>query len=143
LEELEQTLRLKQDHYAWHCQACLGNYDVTEVTPADSYVSLAKYRQGLIEAHHVQHLQNAGGPGAANLVSLCSFHHDLIGDQLSPEALREALSASVPTVRTFPTDKPTPYRLDGCVATLPLDLAPYTVRLFFTQEHRAAWLGAA
>jgi hypothetical protein len=143
VEELEQTLRLKQDHYAWHCQACLGDHDVSEVTPPGTYVSLAKYRQGLIEAHHVQHLQNAGGPGAANLVSVCSFHHDLIGDQLSPDALRAALSASLPTVRMFPTNNPTPYRLNGYVATLHLDVAPHTVRLFFTEGHRAAWLGGA
>jgi hypothetical protein len=142
VEELDQILRLKQDHYAWHCQACLGDHEVAKVTPPDTYVALAKYRRGLIEAHHVKHLQNAGAPGAANLLALCRFHHDLLGDQLTVQSVRNALSSATSAVRSFPTDQSAPYRLNGFVATLQLDIAPYTVRLFFTKEHRSTWLAA-
>ena len=142
VEELDQILRLKQDHYAWHCQACLGDHEIATATPPDTYVALAKYRRGLIEAHHVRHLQNAGAPGAANLLVLCRFHHDLLGDQLTVQSVREALSIASSAVRSFPTDQPAPYQLNGSVATLQLDIAPYTVPLFFTKEHRSTWLAA-
>lgn len=140
VEELEQILRLKEDHYAWHCQACLGDREVTQATPPDTYVSLPKYRQSLIEAHHVQHLQNKGAPGAANLLALCRFHHDLLGDQVSREAVREALDGAKGAVRTFPNDTAEPYQLAGFVAKLKVDVAPFEVHLFFTDDHRKAWL---
>ncbi|TPM23818.1 hypothetical protein [Mesorhizobium sp. B2-3-6] len=140
VEELEQILRLKEDHYAWHCQACLGDREVAQATPPDTYVSLSKYRQGLIEAHHVQHLQNEGAPGAANLLALCRFHHDLLGDQVSRQAVSDALGAAKGAVRTFPNDTAEPYQLAGFVAKLKLDVAPFEVHLFFTDDHRKAWL---
>jgi hypothetical protein len=58
------------------------------------------------------------------------------------QSVREALSIASSAVRSFPTDQPAPYQLNGFVATLQLDIAPYTVRLFFTKEHRSIWLAA-
>jgi len=131
---------MKQDHYGWHCQACLGAYEVREVTPPNSYLALAKYRREFLHAHHVEHLQNEGALGAANLLALCHFHHDLLGDQLSTALVREAIEAATNAARSFPREEGAPMVLAGKIATVTLDKEPFTARLFFTPEHAAFWL---
>ena len=103
-EEEEQKRQLKEDHYAWHCQACLGKYEVKEVVPPDSYLWSTRHRAPNIAAHHVDHLQNQGALGAWNLLVLCKYHHDALGDALSRERVRSALQHAMPARRHFPTD---------------------------------------
>jgi hypothetical protein len=140
VEELEQTRQLKEDHYAWHCQACLGQYDISVVTPPETYLFLPKYRAPLIEAHHVDHLQNNGALGAANLLALCKYHHDLLGDRLTGAMIRTSLAAKEPMTRCFPGGNDKNYDLAGTAARISLDVAPFVVTIFFTTEHAARWI---
>ena len=64
VEEEEQIRALKEEHYAWHCQACIGERDVLKVAPPGTYVFSPGYRRRMLHAHHAQHLQNQGGVGA-------------------------------------------------------------------------------
>lgn len=141
VEEEEQKLALKKEHYAWHCQACLGQYDPKEVTPPQSYVFLPTYRRRLIEAHHVSHLQNRGAIGAKNLIVLCSFHHDYLGDRLSAKAIQNALATAKRVTRAFPnsTDGTTYVPQKGLLAEIKMDDACGNALLFFTDQHAAAW----
>ncbi|MFC5698372.1 hypothetical protein ACFPU0_22825 [Pseudomonas sp. GCM10022186] len=141
IEEDEQVGLLKEKHYAWHCQACLGERNVLEVAPPRSYVYLPLHRKGLIEAHHVDHLQNNGHIGASNLLILCRFHHQTLGDALSRKVVLQALSSATQVMRNFPVDE------DGSqhreVAGLLVDLTAATdgcgASLFFTHSHAASW----
>jgi hypothetical protein len=143
LEEAEHILQLKESHYAWHCQACLGALDVEVATPPGTYVFLAQERKTQIDAHHVRHLQNSGGLGGENLLILCHYHHRLLGDSLSRDVVLAALAQPTPTVRRFPVgeDGASTAEYSGSVATLELQTDPHQISLFFTLEHAQAWLG--
>ncbi|MEI6708173.1 MAG: hypothetical protein WCK96_13685 [Methylococcales bacterium] len=142
IEEAEQIRALKESHYAWHCQACLGQYDPNEAAPPHSYVYLPSVRKKLIEAHHVQHLQNKGAIGAKNLVVLCTFHHDYFGDRLSSKAIKDALVTAKSVTRKFPNNAEGTIFIDhnGMLAEVKMDSAQDNVVLFFTLEHFAAWI---
>jgi len=141
VEEEEHILALKKDHYAWHCQACLGDRDVLAVTPPRSYVYLPLHRRTLIEAHHVEHLQTGGDLGARNLVVLCKYHHDMLGDAISRPMVLAALSKAVLVERHFPIDGSgeTVSPTWGQLAKLECVVDGAPVSLFFTTEHSAAW----
>lgn len=140
-EELEHIRQLKQDHYAWHCQACLGIYEVLTVVPPNSYLTLPRHRRENVQAHHVDHLQNKGVQGASNLLLLCHYHHDLLGDRLTRALILDALRKTRQVSRNFPVDREgtTSTALAGEVAQLFVDTAPFEVPLFFTREHASAW----
>jgi hypothetical protein len=117
--------------------------DVSTATPPGTYVFLAQERRALIEAHHVKHLQNQGGLGGENLLILCQYHHRLLGDAISREAVLAALAKPLPAKRRFPVggDGVQISEYAGFVATLDLSTPPFRVPLFFTPEHSDAWLG--
>jgi hypothetical protein len=141
VEEEEQKRQLKERHYGYHCQACLGEYDVLTAAPPRSYVYLPAFRQKIIDAHHVEHLQNAGDIGAKNLLILCKYHHEVLGDRLSRNQIFDALSNAQKVIRAFPGDESGTVlaRTEGLLATLSLDVEPFSARLFFTQQHAMAW----
>jgi hypothetical protein len=140
VQELEQTRQLKEDHYGFHCQACLGLQDVQVLTPPQTYLVLPKYRRGIVEAHHVDHLQNEGGLGASNLILLCKYHHDLLGDRLTREMITTGLAAATPLVRRFPAAPEGTFKdIVGLGVCIPLDVSPFEAKLFFTVEHADVW----
>ncbi|TBG85550.1 hypothetical protein ELG69_16295 [Rhizobium leguminosarum] len=142
LEEQEHIRALKEEHYAWHCQACIGTMEVLKAAPPGTYVYSPGFRRRLIEAHHVTHLQNAGGLGASNLLLLCQFHHTAFGDELSRDTVLEGLRKAARTVRRFPVDLEgaRTNRREGLLASVSLSKQPFTIGLFFTQEHAESWL---
>ena len=73
------------------------------MTPPESYIYLPSFRQNMIHAHHVTHLQNEGNIGAKNLLILCKFHHEYIGDKLSNESVKVAVATAPTVLRRFPT----------------------------------------
>ncbi|MGH7605282.1 MAG: hypothetical protein ACREU5_00350 [Burkholderiales bacterium] len=141
IEEEEQKLQLKERHYAWHCQACLGEYEVLAATPPRSYIYLPAFRQHTIHAHHVTHLQNKGDIGAKNLLILCRFHHEHIGDKLSHAGLTAALLKARKVIRKFPANEEGTQTVEreGVLAMVELDTKPFRVLLYFTAEHAQAW----
>lgn len=141
LEEEEHKRALKAEHYGYHCQACLGEMEVLKATPPGTYVFAPGYRQRLLHAHHVQHRQNGGALGAGNLIVVCEYHHRLWGDQLARGPVIAGLAAATPLKRSFPKDEAgTDLEVQsGLLVEVPLSVAPYRARLFFTAEHAAAW----
>jgi hypothetical protein len=141
LEEEDQKRALKQEHYGYHCQACLGAMEVLKAAPPGTYVFAPGYRQRLLHAHHVQHRQNGGALGAGNLLVLCEYHHRLFGDRLSREMVLAGLATATPVKRAFPEDEAGErlQRRAGLLVSMPLSAAPFEARLYFTAEHAAAW----
>ena len=99
------------------------------------------YRQRLLHAHHAQQLQNRGALGGRNLLILCSYHHDIWGDHLSPENVLVALGSAVEVARAFPKDLDGRHleRRRGLVASVTIDIEPFVARLYFTKFHSDAW----
>ena len=141
VEEEEHILSLKAKHYAWHCQACLGERDVLSLAPPRSYVYLPLHRRGLIEAHHVEHLQNEVLLGASNLLILCRFHHQTIGDALSRATVLDALKMAQQVIRHFPSDEDGGHlaSASGFIASPAVLVEGEPLKLFFTGAHRAVW----
>lgn len=144
LEEQEKSA-LKEAHYAFHCQACLGIGEPSTIAPAFTYVAHQDVRATLLHAHHVDHLQNRGALGAGNLLVLCEFHHHFLGDKLDRQTVLAALTKATPTHRRFPADisGTRAETLTGCMIMVSIDVQPYTVRIFFTDQHAEAWLRRA
>ena len=144
LEEKEKT-QLKSENYAFHCQACLGRHQPDKLTPAYTYLWEPSYRAGHLEAHHVKHLQNQGALGAGNLLVLCEYHHDFLGDQLDQEDLLGRLRVAKKATRMFSKDLEgkEKKKVDGCEIDVPVDVSPFIITIFFTNEHVAAWLDRA
>ncbi|AZV18962.1 hypothetical protein [Mesorhizobium sp. M7A.F.Ce.TU.012.03.2.1] len=141
LEEEDQKRALKQEHYGYHCQACLGAMEVLKAAPPGTYVFAPGYRQRFLHAHHVQHRQNGGALGAGNLLVLCEYHHRLFGDQLSRALVLAGLAEATPLKRAFPVDEAGERlrRRSGLLARTALSAPPFEARLYFTEEHAAAW----
>lgn len=142
LEEDEQIQRLKNDHYAVHCQACIGAREIVEAAPPETYVYSPHFRRSLIQAHHVEHLQNRpGGQGAQNLLILCRYHHAQLGDQVTRAMVISALRVATPLDRNFPSGDSGNIPRPGLAARVSLAEAPHEVTFYFTNEHAEAWLG--
>jgi hypothetical protein len=137
-EEVEKR-DLRERHYAHHCQMCLGRFQPAQAAPEGTYVSKAGYRDGFLEAHHVDHIQNEVRLGARNLLLLCAYHHDEIGDLLTGEAVRSAVQAAEPAVRRFSAEGRSS-KLSGLLAHVKADVTDGAIPLFFTHEHAKAWL---
>jgi hypothetical protein len=144
LEDFEK-MQLKRDNYAYHCQACVGLHQPGSLTPKFTYVWDKDYRNRNIEAHHVEHLQNDGELGAGNLVILCQYHHDFLGDKLGRDEITRGLQAANQMTRRFPadTDGVEKKSIVGYIVKIQLDMPPHEVPLFFTVEHASVWLDRA
>jgi hypothetical protein len=93
-----------------------------------------------LEAHHVEHLQNYGALGAGNLMILCEYHHDFLGDRLDRQEIVEKLRTAARTTRKFGEKKT---RIAGKTIDIGLDVPSYKRVLFFTDAHVLAWLNRA
>jgi hypothetical protein len=141
----EQNIQPNVTGTPYHCQACLGLHQPDFLTPKFTYVWDKDYRNRNIEAHHVEHLQNDGALGAGNLVILCQYHHDFLGDKLARDEITHGLQRAGRTTRRFPadTDGVEKKSIVGRVVKIELDVPPYEVPLFFTAEHARVWLDRA
>ena len=86
--------------------------------------------------------KNQGALGAWNLLVLCKYHHDALGDALSRERVRSALQQAMPARRHFPTDTDAKNTksLRGLIADVKLDVEPFQASLFFSDIHAEIWL---
>ena len=62
-DEVAQIDDLKENQYAWHCQACLSGTEPQALAPASSYAFLHQNRRQIMEAHHCDRVE-AGGCAA-------------------------------------------------------------------------------
>ena len=140
-DEGEEIRTLKETHYIWHCQACLGAAEPRYLAPRSSYAGRAEHRRFFIDAHHVLPLYYSGPREAGNLLILCRHHHSQLGDVLDPESITQALESSCSEqVRTFSSEsRRASQRLAGVLATVSVDSQECNVPLFFTKKHAAAW----
>ena len=142
--ELAHREELKRDHYAWHCQRCLAQKQPRRLAPAGSYAELQENRHKFIEAHHPDQVHAISARHGGNLLILCHYHHDSLGDVLTRAEIADALRNRVkPKTITFHAgncgagNKQT---VAGFITTVRLKGLPRDVRLFFTADHRDLWL---
>ena len=139
VQEAQEKQELRVRHYSYHCQACLGTYQPSQVAPHDSYLSEASYRADLLDAHHVDHIQTEVILGARNLLLLCKHHHATLGDALTGAKVLAALKKATPVSRRFEASGEN-RTLSGPLARIPVDIQDGEAFLFFTEEHARAWL---
>jgi hypothetical protein len=90
--------KLKVKHYASHCQACLTENDPAVLAPLGSYGFRPRNRRMLVHAHHVAPVHAHGERVISNILLLCKYHHDLLGDQLEQSTIRQLLQNSSTSV---------------------------------------------
>jgi hypothetical protein len=93
-----------------------------------------------LEAHHVEHLQNSGALGAGNLIILCEYHHDFLGDRLDRQQIVQKLKTAKKATRVFGEKRK---RIAGKMIEVELDVPPFKLTLFFTDTHALAWMERA
>ncbi|MBT4399918.1 MAG: hypothetical protein HOD37_10590, partial [Bacteroidetes bacterium] len=141
--EKEAIFKLKNEHYAFHCQICLANHAVSTLAPEESYVEQVMNRRKILEAHHTHH-DHAGGAGhAGNLLILCHQHHHEFGDKLSramiTNALKEEKSWKEIEFKALGESKV----IKGRIIDLYLPAKEEYLEIFFTQQHADIWLELA
>jgi len=142
-EEAIQVEDLKQSQYAWHCQACLGVSQPDQLAPAQSYAARRLNRQMMVEAHHVDQVHAGGARHAGNLLLLCHYHHDHLGDAMSRQEVVRALRMATQGIkrRFLAADGRHGSRIvDGCVTSVPLLSRDDSIAIFFTVSHADYWL---
>ena len=72
-DELAQIADLKENQYAWHCQACLSAAEPKTLAPTSSYAFLHQNRRQIMEAHHCDQVAAGGARHAGNLLLLCQL----------------------------------------------------------------------
>ena len=88
----------------------------------------------------MEHLQNYGTLGAGNLIILCEYHHDFLGDRLDRREIVRKLRTATKATRKFGEKKT---KISGKTIDIALDVQPYKLVLFFTDAHALAWLDRA
>jgi len=145
IEEI-QIENLKQNQYAWHCQVCLTERATIELAPANSYVEIQENRSRIMIAHHPDQVNAGGARHAGNILILCNYHHNLLGDRISREDITKALerTAHSHTV-VFGTSihgKTNKKTVSGKIVTITIPLQG-EIRCFFTRYHADYWLKKA
>ncbi len=116
--------------YAYHCQVCIADTEPTELAPRGSYSYELANRQRSIEAHHIRHRSAKGAGRAWNFLILCTYHHRLLGDFLTPKMVLDALNDARPASRSW---KGT--RFSGRILSILVPELGVPVRLFYRKEH--------
>ena len=134
---------LKENQYAWHCQACLSNTASDVLAPEGSYVEPHQNRQRVIEAHHCDQVSAGGARHAGNLLILCHYHHLEIGDAVSRREVTSALAQAADHTLTFQPTGVAPRSHQGKLVTVSPSQRTDPIRLFFTTYHADYWLEKA
>ena len=134
---------LKENQYAWHCQACLAAAEPKILAPLSSYVALSENRRRVMHAHHCDHVNAGGARHAGNIILLCRYHHLALGDAVTRIDVLRAFEQAGRHSRTFNADDGVSKCLQGEVVTIHPPQRRDPVSLFFTKEHAAYWLTKA
>ena len=143
IEETAQILDLKERHYAWHCQVCIGDTEPGTLAPSRSYAARPEHRKPIIDAHHCDHVNAGGALHAGNILLLCRYHHHSLGDAFSRAEVVEALGHAQWRRMAFDSGNGNSTTLRGKVATVRPVQRCDNVTLFFTTEHASYWLAKA
>ena len=142
-----QIANLKGKQYAWHCQVCLAERPVEQLAPANSYVGIQENRRELIVSSHMDQVHAGGERHAGNILILCTYHHNYLGDRLSRKdittALKEGASDHTVVFSTSADDETESITVPGKIATIEIPLEGKEIRCFFTEHHADYWLKKA
>ena len=138
-DELAQIANLKEDQYAWHCQACLSEAEPRILAPASSYAYLHQNRRQMMEAHHCDQVGAGGARHAGNLLLLCNFHHHVLGDAVSRGEVVRSFHSMIDHVVAFRSDGGSGQIVSGKVVEVHPPQRKDAISLFFTLEHLEYW----
>ena len=146
VEEI-QIRNLKQNHYAWHCQICLTERAIDQLAPANSYVEIQENRRRIIVAHHPDQVNAGGARHAGNILILCNYHHQFLGDRISRQdvtkALRKTAYSYTVVFGTSIHGKTNKKNVSGKIVTITVPLQGERIKCFFTEHHADYWLQKA
>ena len=138
-DELAQIANLKENQYAWHCQACLSAAEPKTLAPASSYAYLHQNWRQIMEAHHCDQVGAGGARHAGNLLLLCNFHHHLLGDAVSRGEVVHSFHSMIDHVVAFQSDSGSGQIVSGKLVKVHPPQRKNAISLFFTQEHLEYW----
>ena len=141
--ENAQISDLKENQYAWHCQACLAGSEPKTLAPPSSYVEVSENRRKIMEAQHCDHVSAGGARHAGNILLLCRYHHLDLGDAVTRTEITRALHQASPRKLVFNSERGASSPLQGKVITIQPSQRQNPVVLFFTNEHATYWLTKA
>ena len=138
-DELAQIADLKENQYAWHCQACLSAAEPMTLAPTSSYAFLHQNRRQIMEAHHCDQVAAGGARHAGNLLLLCNYHHLFFGDAVSRGELVHSFHSMVDHVVVFPSDDGRGQPVSGKLVKVHPPQREESISLFFTPWHLEYW----
>lgn len=146
-EEDKQIEDLKQKQYAYHCQICLAERSLKQLAPTHSYVELQENRSLLMMAHHSDQVHAGGARHAGNILILCSYHHDYIGNAISRDDITDALRRGTINKKiifsSYVQGSVQNRTVNGQVATINMLLSGETIQVYFSDYHAEYWLQRA
>ena len=142
-DERSQIDDLRENQYAWHCQACVAELEPTELAPLSSYAANPENRSQIMQAHHCDHVSAGGARHAGNILLLCRYHHLALGDAVTRTDVTRAFGQAGSRRLTFNSYSGVSNSIQGRVVTVHPPQRQNTVSLFFTQEHADHWLQLA
>ena len=142
-DEQVQIADLKENQYAWHCQACLSAAEPKTLAPTSSYAFRHQNRRQIMEAHHCDQVAARGARHAGNLLLLCNYHHLFFGDAVSRAEIVRSFHAMVDHIVVFRSDDGHGQMVSGKLVKVHPPQRKNAVSLFFTLEHLEYWKSKA
>ena len=142
-DELAQIADLKENQYAWHCQACLSAAEPKTLAPTSSYAFLYQNRRQIMEAHHCDQVAAGGARHAGNLLLLCNYHHLFLGDAVSRAEIVRSFQSVVDHTVVFQSDDSSGQMVLGKLIKVRPPQRENAISLFFTMEHLEYWKSKA
>ena len=139
-DENSQIIDLKENQYAWHCQACIAETEPNTLAPLSSYVEVPENRRPIMQAHHCDHVNAGGARHVGNILLLCHYHHLDLGDAVTRTEVIRAFGQAGSRSLTFNSGSGVSNSLQGKVVTIHPPQRQAAVSLFFTKEHADYWL---
>ena len=109
------------------------------LAPVSSYVEGDYNRRRMIEAQHCDHVNARGARHAGNIILMCKFHHDSLGDAFGrQEVLRSFQKAKGHSV-VFSANGGMQERVQGKIVTVNPPQREKPISIFFTTQHFEFW----
>ena len=142
-DELAQIADLKENQYAWHCQACLSAAEPNTLAPTSSYAFRHQNRRQIMEAHHCDQVAAGGARHAGNLLLLCNYHHLFFGDAVSRTEIVRSFQSVVDHIVVFQSGDGSGQVVLGKLVKVHPPQRNNSIALFFTLEHLEYWKSKA
>ena len=141
--ESAQIDDLKENQYAWHCQACITETEPETLAPLSSYVETPENRRLIMQAHHCDHYSADGARHAGNILLLCHYHHRALGDAVTRTEVARAFDEAESCSLMFSSHNGLSNSIRGKIVTIRPPQRQDPVSFFFTEWHAKYWLTKA